>query len=60
VAGVGRRHVLPGQRSQARARAPREDMPRPPIGTSHRPGRTLWERPRQGITDSAPGHLLRV
>ncbi len=37
VAGVGRRHVLPGQRSRARARAPREDMPRPPISTSIAP-----------------------
>jgi hypothetical protein len=41
LAGVGRRHVHPEQRSQARALALREDTPRPPIDASHGFGHTL-------------------
>jgi hypothetical protein len=46
-AGAGSRHALPGQRSQARARAPREATPRPGTVTRGFPA-SAPRRPHQG------------
>jgi hypothetical protein len=59
VAGVGPRHALPGQRSQARARAPREATPRPAHRQPPADQRLLVVRSREGSKDNRlRGHGL--